>query len=136
MITSLASIREKVGKRISIKKIRTALLRFEKMGFLTNHSTKHNRLITICNWDYYQSQSLTEGKAEGNPLANDGQSADNQWAPNKNDKELKNEKNTKKDGVSDFLSFEKLQIQRASEATDRAAAKWLEEDDELPRTYG
>jgi DNA replication protein DnaD len=93
MVTSLASIRKKVGKRISIKKIRTALLRFEKMGFLTNHSSSRNRLITICHWDYYQSQALTEGKAEGNPLVNDGQTSGIQWAPNKNDKELKNEKN-------------------------------------------
>ena len=51
MITSLKSIHAKCGKHISIKKIRTALLRFEKMGFLANQSTTHNRLITICNWE-------------------------------------------------------------------------------------
>ena len=90
MITSLNSIREKVGKDISIKKIRTALLRFEKMGFLTNLSTKHNRLITICNWEFYQTQALTEGKAEGNPWAEEGQTEGRRWAPNKN---VKNEKN-------------------------------------------
>jgi hypothetical protein len=56
IITSLDSIKKACGKGISIQNIRTALLVLEKMGFLTNQSTKHYRLITIVNYDFYQSQ--------------------------------------------------------------------------------
>ncbi|MGB3948905.1 MAG: hypothetical protein WBM13_13045 [Bacteroidia bacterium] len=47
MITSLESIKQKCGKGISLQNIRTALKRFEKLGFLTEQTTKVNRLITI-----------------------------------------------------------------------------------------
>lgn len=53
-VTSLPSIAEKAGKGITIQKIRTALKRFEKFEFLTDESTKQNRLITIVNWAIYQ----------------------------------------------------------------------------------
>jgi len=53
-VTSLDSILKKSGNGISTQNIRTALERFEKYEFLTNESTKQNRLITICNWERYQ----------------------------------------------------------------------------------
>ena len=120
MITSLNSIREKVGDAISIKKIRTALRRFEKMGFLTNHSTKHNRLITICNWEFYQSQALTEGNAGGNPWANDSQAEGHRWAPNKN---VKNEKNLYINSSSFY--YNQRAAQQAEENFQKAKAEFL-----------
>ncbi|MEN8126577.1 MAG: hypothetical protein ABFR90_02110 [Planctomycetota bacterium] len=93
------------------------------MGFLANQSTKHNRLITICNWEYYQSQALTEGKENGNQTANDRQTTGSQWAPNKN---VKNEKNTKKHMRDDFyLSSEEREIQQANESFEKAKAEFL-----------
>jgi DNA replication protein DnaD len=124
MVTSLNSIREKCGKRISIKNIRTALLRFEKMGFLANQSATHNRLITICNWEHYQSQVMPDGKATGNQSANDGQTPGKRLAPNKNNKECKNEKNLSGErGVSfkdDFSNDPLLQetLRKAKEYDD------------------
>jgi len=53
-VTSLKSIKKEIGNDISIQNIRTALVRFEKLEFLTNQSTKHGRLISIINWDSYQ----------------------------------------------------------------------------------
>lgn len=55
-VTSLESIRKKCGKGISLQNVRTALKRFEKYEFLTNQSTKQNRLITIVNWGIYQEK--------------------------------------------------------------------------------
>lgn len=49
-VTSLPSLVEKSGKGISVQNVRTALKRFEKLGFLTDESTNQNRLITIVNW--------------------------------------------------------------------------------------
>ena len=54
VITSLPKIAERSGKGVSIQNVRTALNRFEKLGFLTNESTNKNRLITIVNWGFYQ----------------------------------------------------------------------------------
>lgn len=69
-ITSLPSIAEKSGKGISIQNVRTALKRFEKLGFLTDKSTNKNRLITLVNWGFYQgcNDELT-GKLTGNQQA-------------------------------------------------------------------
>lgn len=56
VVTSLDSIVSACGKGISTQNVRTALTRFEKLGFLTNQSTKTGRLITVVNWDEYQKQ--------------------------------------------------------------------------------
>lgn len=64
-ITSLDSIVKKAGKQISVKNVRTAIIRFEKMGFLANESTNKNRLITIANWDFYQGDEGRYGQAIG-----------------------------------------------------------------------
>jgi DNA replication protein DnaD len=93
MITSLNSIQQKCGKHISHRNIRTALKRFETFGFLTNQSTKHNRLITICNWDIYQNTLDKDDKPTGNQPTDARQSPDHHLTPNKNVKNVKNEKN-------------------------------------------
>ena len=55
IITSLEVITIKSGKGISVQNVRTALKRFEKLGFLTSQSTNKNRLITIVNWGTYHN---------------------------------------------------------------------------------
>lgn len=95
-ITSLESIASKSGKGISIKNVRTALKRFEKLGFLTNQSTNKNRLINIANWELYQQKDDVSGSQSGKPQATFRQSVDKQMATNKNDKRMiKNDKNDK-----------------------------------------
>ena len=124
MITSLNSIQEKCGKHISPYNIRTALKRFETFGFLTNHSTNQNRLITICNWESYQSIPEPIDKQAHTRATNDPHPTHRQPTPNKN---VKNEKNEKKGSPSRFLSFEEMDIQRAREANARAGERFLAE---------
>jgi hypothetical protein len=126
MITSLASIQEKCGQDISIKAIRTALKRFEKLGFLANQSTMQNRLITICHWERYQSAEILSSSVSGNQWANDGQPLGNQRAPNKN---VKNEKKAETgDGSRPVpLSFEQQDIRQAQSATTRALSAFMED---------
>lgn len=57
LITSLSSLAKECGDGVSIQNVRTALERFEKLGFLKNESTKSGRLITVINWDIYQGNS-------------------------------------------------------------------------------
>lgn len=82
MITSLEGIKEKCAKDVSIQNIRTCLLKLEKGGFLTNKSTNKNRLITIENWELYQSNSKNQ--------QTNSQASNKHLTTNKN---VKNEKN-------------------------------------------
>lgn len=93
MITSLNSIVDKCGKGITTQNVRTALKRFEKLGFLTNESTKQNRLITIVNWRKYQSIESKPNKDSNNQLTNDQQRPNNQLTTNNNDNNENNDNN-------------------------------------------
>jgi len=129
MITSLNSIQERCGKGISQRNIRTALKRFVKLGFLTDQSTKHNRLITICRWIDYQDTSQPDDKPADNRLTDACQTPDSHPTPNKNVKNEKNEKNAKKGTPSSSfpLSFEQQDIRRAADANTQAIATFMED---------
>ena len=93
MITSLNSIQEKCGKDISLFQIRHAIKRFECMGFLVNKSSKTGRLITICNWDAYQSKDAREHNDVVQNVSTSSPDGHRIVTPNKNEKNDKNEKN-------------------------------------------
>jgi uncharacterized phage protein (TIGR02220 family) len=78
MVTSLESIVLECGKGVSIQQTRTALTRFEKLGFLTNESTKTGRLITINNWDTYQAYDAKGNKEDNSQITVDQQSDNKQ----------------------------------------------------------
>jgi hypothetical protein len=94
-VTSLDSLKADCAKDVSLKNIRTALLKLEKWGFLANESAKTGRIITICNWKTYQIKENETGKGNGKQAANRRQTGGKQAATNKNVKKEKNEKNVK-----------------------------------------
>ncbi|MFQ7605747.1 MAG: replication protein [Enterococcus avium] len=100
MITSLPNIAEKAGKGVSIQNVRTALKRFEKYEFLTDESTKQNRLITIRNWGFYQSSENDSNSQTNSQLTVDQQTPNSQLTANKNIKNIKNDKNVKNKTLS------------------------------------
>ena len=53
-ITSLQKLARSSGAGTSIQNLRSALIRFKNLDFLTYESTKTGRLITVLNWDRYQ----------------------------------------------------------------------------------
>ena len=91
-VTSLSKIAEKAGPGISMQNVRTALKRFEKFNFLTNQSTKVNRLITINNWAFYQDNPNEPNKDDNSQLTKSQQSTNKELTTNKNvrNKECKN----------------------------------------------
>jgi len=95
-ITSLEAIAQKAGKGISIQNVRTALKRFEKLGFLTNESTKTGRLITILNFDIYQNNNNPANSHSNNQSTNDQQSHNNPITTNNNDNNKNNEEEPNK----------------------------------------
>lgn len=92
-ITSLEKIVAKCGKGITTQNVRSALKRFEKLQFLTNESTKQNRLIKIENWGLYQDEENRPNKATNKEVTNDQQRPNKEVTTNKNDKNDKNDKN-------------------------------------------
>ena len=87
LITSLNSLVRECGDGVSIRNVRTALERFEKLGFLTNTSTKTGRLITILNWDKYQGRDFVSDKVTDKEPTKSRQRPDKEPTTNKNDKE-------------------------------------------------
>ena len=108
MITSLNSIQKKSGKKISIQKIRTALARFEKMGFLNKQSNKQNTLITICNWSAYQSYDGPDNTVNNIPLTHTSHTDNKHLTPNKNVKNEKNLSLREEDSFKDDFSNDPL----------------------------
>lgn len=96
-VTSLDSIAKKAGKQISVKNVRTAIARFEKLEFLANESTNKNRLITINNWGFYQSDEGRYGKQTGKQSASDRQVTGKRPATNNN---VNNDNNVNKNTSS------------------------------------
>lgn len=114
-VTSLEKIVEKAGIDISIRNVRTAITRFEKLGFLTNESTKTGRLITIVNWEVYQGIYREGDKGADKDLTKSRQRPDKDLTTNKNDKNVENEK--KKNNYSvEFESFWKCYPRRKEKA--------------------
>ena len=102
-ITSLEKIVAKCGKGITTQNVRSGLKRFEKLQFLTNESTKQNRLIKIENWSLYQDEENQPNKATNKEVTNDQQRPNKEVTTNKNDKNDKNDKN-----IFNNLSNDKL----------------------------
>ena len=108
-VTSIESIKNECGKGISTQNVRTALVRFEKLGFLTNESTKNGRLITIENYSKWQDSEDKPNKVTNKDLTKTQQRPNKDLTTNKKDKKEKNERN--------FYSLE----QRRSEIRKRSA---------------
>lgn len=97
LITSLNSLVRECGDGVSIQNVRTALDRFEKLGFLTNVSTKTGRLITVLNWEKYQGKDFVDNKCSNKEVTKSQQRPNKDLTTNKNDKECyKNDKEIKK----------------------------------------
>lgn len=90
-VTSLDSLKEYCASDVSTQNIRTALLKLEKHGFLTNESTKKNRLITVLNWGSYQNIKMLVNKEGNSQPTNSQQTANRQLTTNKNEENDKNE---------------------------------------------
>ena len=102
-ITSLEKIVAKCGKGITTQNVRSALKRFEKLQFLTNESTKQNRLIKIENWSLYQDEENQPNKATNKEVTNDQQRPNKEVTTNKNDNNDNNDNNIFNNLSNDIL---------------------------------
>jgi hypothetical protein len=88
LITSVDAI--KCTTHLSTKQIRTCLSRLEQTGEICRKTTNKYTLITICNYERYQSSDECEGQTKGKQKANEGQSKGNQRATTKEYKNIIN----------------------------------------------
>ncbi len=86
--------RKKLAKRTGIPEttVRRILKCFENGHMIQQEMTSKFRLITVINWENYQSEPLA-GKDGGHQMANKRPSGGHQAATYKNDKNDKNDKN-------------------------------------------
>lgn len=84
---------EKLAKaaRVSQKTTRTSLKNLEKAEFLASQSTNRHRIISITNYESYQSRDDEPGKPSGKPEASHGQAAGKPWATNEEGKKGRRE---------------------------------------------
>ena len=87
ILTGRQRLSEKL--RISERNIRTCLSRLEKTGELTIKTTSKYSIITLCNYDTYQTEKLlTDQQSDQQPTSN-RPATDQQPTTNKNDKKEK-----------------------------------------------
>lgn len=97
-VTSLKTITEETG--LTTQKIRTSTNRLKSTSEITIKSTNKYTIITVCNYDVYQTDAKGEQQAE--QQANQ-QTTNKQVTTNKNEKNIKNIKKENKEKVaSDF----------------------------------
>lgn len=92
-ITSLDSIVLKSGKGISKQNVRSALVRFEKLQFLTNKSTKRGRLLKIVNWRVFQDAISKPNIVTNKEVTKTQQRGNKEVTPNNNDNNDNNDNN-------------------------------------------
>lgn len=84
--TSLDSLSSVCGKDISTQNVRTALKNFEKLGFITNESTKTGRIITVNNWNEEQGTAAYAHNGSNNSSTKSSQRPNKYLTPINNNK--------------------------------------------------
>ena len=96
LVTSIAEIVEMCDdKNITTSKVRTALARFEKLGFLTSKITNKFRLVSIVNWGVYQLDEEENRKQNSKHLTSTSQALD---------------KHSEKDDINNTISDDNINI--------------------------
>ena len=149
-VTSLESIKVASGKGVSIQNVRSSLKRFEKLGFLTNKSTKQGRLITILNWALYQPKEDKPNKANDKDPTKGQQRINKDPTPKEEGNKGNNEKK-KEEEYSDYVSLflktfkgkknkkprdnklPKILEKHGSEELHRATERYIDECNRLDR---
>ena len=111
LVTSYGHLAEELG--FSVKQIRTALDKLKSTGEVASTSTNKYTLITVVNWEEYQSFEYKETSKKASNVANEGQTKGKQRANEgqhlkniKNTNKIKEKKNTPPASSSDELSAE------------------------------
>lgn len=99
-ITSLGNLSIESGNKLTIRKVRTALKQLEKLEILTNQTTNRYTLITVVNWEKYQTtrkkatnQTTKKRQTDDKQTTKKRQTNDNNRIRSNKDNNDNNEKN-------------------------------------------
>ena len=99
-VTSIDKLKKYMGKHITTQNLRSALNNLEKYHFLTMIATKAGRLITVLNYNKYQTVTNIDTNKE---VTKNQQRGNKEVTPNKNDN--KDKKDNKKNIYSEFVKL-------------------------------
>lgn len=108
LITGRLKLSKETG--ISQRSIRTCLTRLKATNEITTKTTSRFSLITIVNYEYYQSDTNKATNKTTNKQSNERPTIDQQSTTNKNDKNDKNDKNNK-NKEEDIFQIPKHELQ-------------------------
>ncbi len=123
MITSLKSLSEKCGNGVTRRKVQTALRFFENCGFLVKQASRHNTLITICNWEAYQTVPDRDVTGGDNPVPNDCQTDVSPMLSNKKKRRKNENPLSQREGFS--FEDEDMEGYTPDETKDLGLDEWL-----------
>lgn len=124
--TSLAGLADQTG--LSVKEVRTSLDRLKKTGEVAVWSNRHMTVITVNEYERYQSDGANQWQTEGKPRAYSGQTEGNQRATMKERKEREESKKAKKEGAPELP-------ERFSEPVAETVREWLAYKQERREAY-
>ena len=120
LITSHANLAKDLG--LTIQNVRTSLLKLKKSENLTIKSTSKFTMISICNYDTYQSEDSPTNTPANRRLTDDQQTANNQLTTNKKNKKNKEEK----EEAGEFVFFG-IDLRTLDQKTLQGKQKTLEQ---------
>jgi len=97
LITSHSNLANDLG--LTIQNVRTSISKLKKSENVTVKSTSKFTMLSVCNYDTYQSQDSSANTPANKPLTDDQQTTNKRLTTNKNDKNAKNVKNEKKSDI-------------------------------------
>lgn len=109
-VTSFRNLAKECGDGISLQNVRTALKRFEKLGFLTHESTHHGLLITIENWGLYQGCDEEPNTQSNTGLTHTQHTPNTGLTPNKEYKNIRNKELKEKDIKRKFGEYGRVRL--------------------------
>ena len=111
-ITSLNHLSEELG--FSFQQIRTAIKKLESTGEITSKSTNKYTIITVVNWENFQSFEDESNTESNNPITNEQQTKNAVFCKQimNNEKNLENltSKSTNKIGLETPINKELFEI--------------------------
>ena len=120
LITSHGNLANDLG--LTIQNVRTSLLKLKKSENLTIKSTSKFTLLSVCNYDTYQSADSDTNTPTNRRSTDDQQTTHNQLTTNKN---VKNEKNEKEE--AERFVFLGIDLRTLDQKTLQGKQKTLEQ---------
>ncbi len=137
-VTSTSNLAKEIG--VGVQAIRTCINRLKSTSEITSQSTSRFTILTICNYDSYQSEENPTNKPTNKPsnkrLTNEQQATNKQLTTTK---ELKEEKNntplTPQEGAEPELEKSENPAKGKSKSGPKAADKNIERFEKFWKSY-